>query len=124
MANTYTQVHIQFVFAVKHRENIIHHSWENELYKYITGIVQKHNHKMISINGMPDHIHILIGLKPPLKGEMNKLSKRIYQKDKDGKIINEFPSRGLAIENNNLCVSSMGKILNGTRRSTTKITLE
>ncbi len=64
MANTYTQIHIQFVFAVKYRAGVIHSSWKDELYKYITGIVQNNNHKMISINGMPDHIHILIGIRP------------------------------------------------------------
>jgi REP element-mobilizing transposase RayT len=64
MANTYTQVHIQFVFAPKYRAALIHSSWENELYKYITGIVQNNQHKMIIINGMPDHIHFLIGMRP------------------------------------------------------------
>ena len=64
MPNTYTQIHIQFVFAVKYRAGMIDSSWKNELYKYITGIVQRNNHKLISINGMSDHIHILIGLRP------------------------------------------------------------
>ena len=64
MANTYTQIHIQFVFAVKHRHGIIHQSWKNELYKYITGIIQNNKHKLLIINGMPDHIHILIGMRP------------------------------------------------------------
>ena len=64
MPNTYTQIHVQFVFAVKYRDGMIDSSWKNELYKYITGIVQGNNHKLISINGMSDHIHILIGLRP------------------------------------------------------------
>lgn len=64
MANTYTQLYIQFVFAVKHRNGLIANSWKDELYKYITGIVQNNKHKMIAINGMPDHIHILVGLHP------------------------------------------------------------
>lgn len=64
MPNTYTQVHIQFVFAVKYRESCISLTWKDELYKYITGIVQGNKHKLITINGMPDHIHILIGLRP------------------------------------------------------------
>jgi putative transposase len=63
MANTYTQVHLQFVFAVKYRAAVIHPSWKDELYKYITGIVQKNQHKMISINGMPDHLHLLVGFR-------------------------------------------------------------
>ncbi|WP_312825691.1 IS200/IS605 family transposase [Epilithonimonas sp.] len=61
---TYSQIHIQLVFAVKFREALIQKDWKEELYKYITGIVQNNNHKLLSINGMPDHIHILIGLRP------------------------------------------------------------
>lgn len=64
MPNTYTQIHIQFVFAVKFRHGLISSSWKDELYQYITGIVQNNKHKLISINGMPDHIHILIGVRP------------------------------------------------------------
>ena len=64
MANTYSQIHIQAVFAVQNRECIIRNSWKEELYKYISGIVQNNNHKILSINGMPDHIHILFGLRP------------------------------------------------------------
>ncbi len=61
MANTYTQIYLQFIFAPKFRASLIHHDWENDLYKYITGIIQHHNHKMLCINGMPDHIHLLVG---------------------------------------------------------------
>jgi putative transposase len=64
MANTYTQIHIQAVFAVKSRDGLIGASWENELYKYITGIIQAYNHKLIIINGMTDHLHILFGMRP------------------------------------------------------------
>ena len=64
MANTYTQIHIQFVFAVKYRASLISIDWEDELYKYITGIIQNKKHKLLQINGMPDHIHILIGYRP------------------------------------------------------------
>ena len=64
MANTYTQIHIQAVFAVQNRECIISNFWKDELYKYISGIVQSNNHKLLAINGMPDHVHILFGLKP------------------------------------------------------------
>lgn len=64
MANTYTQLHIQFVFAVQNRMSLIQSSWEEELFKYTTGIVQNHKHKMIAINGMPDHIHLFVGLHP------------------------------------------------------------
>jgi putative transposase len=64
MANTYTQIHIHFVFAVKFRSALIHKEWKNDLHKYITGIFQHNNHKMLQINSMPDHIHILIGMRP------------------------------------------------------------
>ncbi|CAN5453549.1 IS200/IS605 family transposase [soil metagenome] len=61
MANTYTQIYIQFVFAVQNRISLINSEWEQELYKYITGIVQNNHHKLIAINGMPDHLHIFVG---------------------------------------------------------------
>lgn len=64
MANTYTQIHIHIVFAVQNRQSLIDASWKEELYKYITGIIRNHNHKLIAINGMPDHIHLLIGMRP------------------------------------------------------------
>ncbi len=64
MANTYTQIHIQVVFAVRGRENLIGNQWKNELYKYITGIIQNNRHKVLQINGMSDHIHILFGMRP------------------------------------------------------------
>lgn len=64
MAGTFSQIYIQVVFAVKGRESLIHSSWEEELYKYITGIVSNKEQKMLAINGMPDHIHFLIGMKP------------------------------------------------------------
>ena len=63
MANTYIQVHLQFIFATKYRTSLIQSSWEIKLHQYITGIVQQNNHKMISINGMPDHLHMLIGFR-------------------------------------------------------------
>jgi REP element-mobilizing transposase RayT len=64
MANTFSQIHLHFVFAVKHRTGLIQSTWKDELYKYITGIVQTHQHKLIAINGMPDHVHIFIGMRP------------------------------------------------------------
>ena len=64
MANTYTQLHIQFVFAVKYRKALIDKDWKDRLHKYITGIIQSNQHKMLCINSMPDHIHIFIGMRP------------------------------------------------------------
>lgn len=64
MPNTYTQIHIQFVFAVKYRDAIIADSWKEKLHQYITGIIQHNGHKLLQINSMPDHIHIFIGMRP------------------------------------------------------------
>ena len=64
MVNTYTQIHIQAVFSVQNRECIIQNIWKDELYKNITGIVHNNNHKLLAINGMPDHVHVLFGLRP------------------------------------------------------------
>ncbi len=64
MANTYTQIHIQFVFAVKYRNGLIHSSFKQELYQYSSGIIKAQNHKLLAINGMPDHLHILVGMRP------------------------------------------------------------
>ncbi|WP_264536732.1 IS200/IS605 family transposase [Flavobacterium sp. N1736] len=64
MANTYTQIHIHFVFAVKFRQAIISNDWKEELYKYIAGIIKNNNHKLLAINGVSDHVHILIGIRP------------------------------------------------------------
>lgn len=64
MANTYTQIHIQLVFVVKNRRCLIKDSWKNDLYKYITGIVQHHEHKLLAINGVADHVHVFIGMRP------------------------------------------------------------
>ena len=52
------------VFAVKGRQSLIKYNWEEELYKYITGIVRNKEQKMLAINGMPDHIHFFIGMRP------------------------------------------------------------
>ena len=64
MANTYTQIHIQTVFSVQDRYCIIQKTWKDELFQYITGIIQNNGHKVLSINGMPDHVHILFGMRP------------------------------------------------------------
>lgn len=64
MANTFTQIHIQVIFAVKKRTGWIQIEWKNELYKYITGIIQTNGHKLIAINGVSDHIHVFFGMRP------------------------------------------------------------
>jgi putative transposase len=64
MANTYTQLYAHVVFAVKGRKCCIGHEWKNNLFQYITGIVTNKGQKIMSINGVGDHIHILIGFNP------------------------------------------------------------
>ena len=64
MANTYTQLYTQIVFAVKNRNAMISQTWEEKLYRYITGIVSNKNNKMIAINGVPDHVHLFLGIHP------------------------------------------------------------
>ena len=66
MANTYTQLYVQIIFAVQGRQSLVPKQHKDELYKYITGIVQNEDrgHKLLVINGMPDHVHVFIGLNP------------------------------------------------------------
>jgi len=64
MANTYSQIYIQVVFAVEGRHSLIVPEHNDELQKYITGIVSARRHKLIAINNMPDHLHLLVGLRP------------------------------------------------------------
>lgn len=64
MADTFSQIYIQTVFAVQNRNALIQSAWEEELYKYITGIVQNKGQKMLAINGTSSHIHFFIGMKP------------------------------------------------------------
>jgi len=64
MADTYSQIYIQTVFAVQNRNALIQPNWEEELFKYITGIVQNKGQKMLCINGTSNHIHFFIGMKP------------------------------------------------------------
>ena len=66
MPGTFSQIYIQIVFAVKGRENLIHNSWKTELHKYIAGIIKGKDQKPIIVNGMPDHIHAFIGLRPAM----------------------------------------------------------
>jgi putative transposase len=66
MANTYSQIHIQIVFAVQGRECLIPEKHKDEIYKYMSGIVRNQGQKLLAINGMPDHLHLLIGLRPDM----------------------------------------------------------
>lgn len=85
--STFSQIYIQVVFAVKNRNALIASSWEERLYQYITGIVQKKGQKMLAINGMPDHIHFFIGMKPScclsdLVREVKKASNEMINENK------------------------------------------
>lgn len=64
MADVFSQVYTHVVFSPKHRNALIHSAWEEQLHKYITGVVQQRGHKLLAIGGMPDHVHIFIGQKP------------------------------------------------------------
>ena len=85
MANTYSQIYIQVVFAVEGRQNLIAKQNKEELHKYITGIVHQEKQKLIAINGMPDHVHLLIGLKPDIA--LSDLVRDV--KAKSSKLVNE-----------------------------------
>jgi putative transposase len=66
MANTFYQIYLQFVFAVKNRENLITPAHKEKLHKYITGLVQNRQAKMLAIHCMPDHTHLFVGFKPTI----------------------------------------------------------
>lgn len=85
MANTYTQIYIHIVFAVEHRQSLIPKEHKDELHRYITGIITNKKQKVIQINSMPDHIHILIGIVPNIA--ISELVKTI--KTNSSKLINE-----------------------------------
>ena len=85
MANTYTQIFYHVVFAVKGRESLINSSIKEELYKYISGIIANQKQKLFIINGMPDHIHILMNCKPNMN--LSDIVREI--KEHSTKFINE-----------------------------------
>lgn len=66
MAGTFSQIYIQVVFTVKGWENLIGKEWKDELHKYIAGIIKGKEQKSIIVNGMPDHIHVFVGLRPAM----------------------------------------------------------
>jgi len=66
MANTYSQIYIHVVFAVEGRQSLIKPGHNDELQKYIAGIVSAQKQKLIAINNMPDHMHVLLGIKPDI----------------------------------------------------------
>ena len=64
MSNTYTQIHIHLIFAVKYRMGLINKDWEQNLHNYIISMTEKHHHKVLAIGGMNDHVHLFFGMRP------------------------------------------------------------
>ena len=67
MAGTFYQIYIQFIFAVHGRENLLHKSWRDEVFKYMSGIIKSKNQKPIIVNGVSDHVHVFVGLRPSIR---------------------------------------------------------
>lgn len=66
MPGSFSQIYVQVVFAVKGRENLINKTWRDELHKYMAGIIKAKEQKPIIVNGVQDHIHAFIGLRPSM----------------------------------------------------------
>src|SRR5690606_22130805 len=85
MASTFSQIYIQYVFTVKGRENLLQKPWRDEVFKYMAGIIKAKNQKPIIINGVADHVHVFVGLKPSMN--ISDLVRDI--KNNSSKFINE-----------------------------------
>lgn len=85
MAGTFSQIYIQYVFAVKGRENLLQKPWRDEVFKYISGIISGKNQKAIIVNGVADHVHVFVGLNPSMC--ISDLARDI--KNNSSKFINE-----------------------------------
>lgn len=85
MAGTYTQLYIQLVFAVKHRDARIKKEWQERLFSYIASIIEAKGNKSIIVNGVTDHVHIFIGLNPSVS--ISELARDL--KNNSSKFVNE-----------------------------------
>jgi len=85
MAGTYTQLTIHCVFAVKHREKLLLKPWREDLFKYMSGVITNKGQKSLNVNGVEDHVHLLIGLKPSIA--LSDLIRDV--KNNSSKFINE-----------------------------------
>jgi REP element-mobilizing transposase RayT len=85
MANTYHQIYIQAVFAVKYRKAIIDKSWQNDLFGVIGNLINESGCKTLIVNGVEDHVHCFLGLKPTVT--ISELMKSV--KAKSSKFIND-----------------------------------
>lgn len=88
MAGTYSQIYIQYGFAVKGRENFLQKPWRNEVFKYIAGIIKGKNQKPIIVNGVSDHVHVFGGLKPAMN--ISDLVRDIKNNSSNFIIVNKF----------------------------------
>src|ERR1044071_4953313 len=85
MANTYHQIYLQMIFAVRYRRSVIEKSWQNQLYGVIGNLINQTSCKTIIVNGVQDHVHCLVGLKPVVS--VSQLMKEV--KAKSSKYIND-----------------------------------
>ncbi len=85
MANTYHQIYLQVVFAVKYRQAVIQQEWKHQLYAVIGNLINETKCKTIIVNGMEDHVHCFLGLKPVVS--VSELIKTV--KAKSSKYIND-----------------------------------
>nr|WP_315175184.1 IS200/IS605 family transposase [uncultured Flavobacterium sp.] len=85
MANTYHQVYIQVVFAVKYREAVIADDWKTTVFSVIGNLINETGCKTIIVNGVEDHVHCFLGLKPTVS--ISELMKTV--KAKSSKYIND-----------------------------------
>ena len=85
MAGTFSQIYIQYVFAVKGRDNLLQRPWRDEIFRYIAGIIKSKQQKPIIVNGVSDHVHVFVGLKPSMP--ISDLVRDI--KNNSSKFINE-----------------------------------
>jgi REP element-mobilizing transposase RayT len=85
MAGTFTQLYVQYVFAVKGRKSLLDKTWRTEVFKYIAGTITNKGQKSIIVNGVSDHIHILVGLRPTMR--ISDLARHI--KSNSSRFINE-----------------------------------
>ena len=88
MANTYTQLFVQYVFSVQGRENLINEEFRNELEKIICGLATKHKSKPLAVFCNPDHTHILVGIHPTIS--ISKLIEQIKAGFQNGLTIKAF----------------------------------
>ena len=129
MADTYSQIFYHVVFAVRNRQSLISPNIKDDLYKYITGIIQNKGQKLIAINWMPDHIHIFIGMKPncnlsDLVREIKKASNS-YINDKKLKASNFQWQEGFgAFSYSQSQINNVVKYINNQKKHHTKQTFK